>query len=31
VHQPWVKGLQAVPTDIDFQDLTKVWIDESEK
>lgn len=31
VHQPWVKGLQAVPTDIDFQDLTKVWIDESSK
>ncbi|HWL11377.1 MAG TPA: ABC transporter substrate-binding protein [Ureibacillus sp.] len=31
VHQPWVKGLQAVPTDIDYQDLTKVWIDESAK
>lgn len=31
VHQPWVKGLQAVPTDIDYQDLTKVWIDETLK
>lgn len=31
VHQPWVKGLEPVPTDIDFQDLTKVWIDESAK
>jgi peptide/nickel transport system substrate-binding protein len=31
VHQPWVKGLEPVPTDIDFQDLTKVWIDESLK
>lgn len=28
VHQPWVRGLQAVPTDIDFQDLTKVWVTE---
>lgn len=26
IQQPWVKGLQPVPTDIDFQDLTKVWI-----
>lgn len=31
VHQPWVKGLQAVPTDIDYQDLRKVWIDETAK
>ena len=31
VYQPWVKDLQAVPTDIDYQDLTKVWIDESAK
>ena len=31
VYQPWIKGLQAVPTDIDYQDLTKVWIDESAK
>ncbi|MDN4494580.1 ABC transporter substrate-binding protein [Ureibacillus aquaedulcis] len=31
VHQPWVKGLQPVPTDIDYQDLRKVWIDESAK
>jgi peptide/nickel transport system substrate-binding protein len=31
VHQPWVKGLEPVPTDIDYQDLTKVWIDESLK
>lgn len=31
VHQPWVKGLQEMPTDIDYQDLTKVWIDESLK
>lgn len=31
VHQPWVMGLQAVPTDIDYQDLTKVWINESAK
>lgn len=31
VHQPWVKGLQPVPTDIDYQDLTKVWIDEKMK
>lgn len=30
-HQPWVKGLQPVPTDIDYQDLTKVWIDPSLK
>lgn len=30
-HQPWVKGVQAVPTDIDFQDLTKIWIDPSLK
>lgn len=27
MHQPWVHGLQPVPTDIDFQDLSKVWID----
>jgi peptide/nickel transport system substrate-binding protein len=26
IHQPWVHGLQPVPTDIDFQDLTKVWV-----
>jgi peptide/nickel transport system substrate-binding protein len=26
LHQPWVHGLQPVPTDIDFQDLTKVWV-----
>lgn len=31
VHQPWVVGLQEMPTDIDYQDLTKVWIDESKK
>lgn len=31
VTQPWVKGLEPVPTDIDYQDLTKVWIDESAK
>ncbi|MDI3269795.1 MAG: ABC transporter substrate-binding protein [Bacillota bacterium] len=27
MHQPWVHGLQPVPTDIDYQDLTKVWVD----
>lgn len=27
IHQPWVMGLQPVPTDIDFQDLTRVWLD----
>lgn len=27
MRQPWVHGLQPVPTDIDFQDLSKVWID----
>lgn len=27
LHQPWVHGLQPVPTDIDFQDLTKVWVE----
>lgn len=26
IAQPHVHGLQPVPTDIDFQDLTKVWI-----
>lgn len=26
IAQPHVKGLQKIPTDIDFQDLTKVWI-----
>ncbi len=26
VHQPWVRGLQPVPTDIDYQDLSKVWL-----
>jgi peptide/nickel transport system substrate-binding protein len=26
LHQPWVHGLQPVPTDIDFQDLSKVWV-----
>lgn len=26
MHQPWVGGLQPVPTDIDFQDLSKVWL-----
>ncbi|WP_180960130.1 ABC transporter substrate-binding protein [Neobacillus cucumis] len=31
VHQKWIKGLQPVPTDIDYQDLTKVWVDESQK
>lgn len=29
MHQPWVHGLQPVPTDIDFQDLSQVWIDAS--
>lgn len=29
MHQPWVGGLQPVPTDIDFQDLSKVWVDPS--
>lgn len=27
MHQPWVHGLQPVPTDIDFQDLSQVWLD----
>ncbi|MBT9260305.1 MAG: ABC transporter substrate-binding protein [Clostridiales bacterium] len=27
IHQPWVHGLRPVPTDIDYQDLTKVWVD----
>lgn len=27
MHQPWVHGLQPVPTDIDYQDLSKVWLD----
>lgn len=26
IAQPWVHGLQPVPTDIDFQDLSKVWV-----
>jgi peptide/nickel transport system substrate-binding protein len=26
IAQPWVHGLQPVPTDIDFQDLTQVWV-----
>lgn len=26
IAQPWVHGLQPVPTDIDFQDLSKVWL-----
>jgi len=26
IAQPWVHGLQPVPTDIDFQDLTQVWL-----
>lgn len=26
IAQPWVHGLQQVPTDMDFQDLTKVWV-----
>jgi peptide/nickel transport system substrate-binding protein len=26
ITQPWVHGLQQVPTDIDFQDLSKVWV-----
>lgn len=26
IAQPWVHGLQPVPTDVDFQDLTKVWL-----
>jgi peptide/nickel transport system substrate-binding protein len=26
IHQPWVRGLQPVPTDIDYQDLSKVWL-----
>jgi peptide/nickel transport system substrate-binding protein len=29
VHKPKVHGLQPVPTDIDFQDLTKVWVNRS--
>lgn len=28
VHQPWVEGLRPVPTDIDFQDMSKVWLSE---
>lgn len=27
MHQPWVHGLQPVPTDIDFQDLSQVWLE----
>jgi peptide/nickel transport system substrate-binding protein len=30
VHKPQVHGLQPVPTDIDFQDLTKVWLEKPE-
>lgn len=26
IAQPWVHGMQPVPTDVDFQDLSKVWI-----
>jgi peptide/nickel transport system substrate-binding protein len=26
IAQPWVHGLQPVPTDVDFQDLTQVWV-----
>lgn len=26
IAQPHVRGLQPVPTDIDFQDLSKVWL-----
>jgi peptide/nickel transport system substrate-binding protein len=26
VYKKKVHGLQQVPTDIDFQDLTKVWL-----
>jgi peptide/nickel transport system substrate-binding protein len=28
-HKPKVHGIQPVPTDVDFQDLTKIWIDQS--
>jgi peptide/nickel transport system substrate-binding protein len=31
LHQPWVHGLQKVPTDIDFQDMHKVWIDKAKQ
>ena len=27
VHKPQVHGLQPVPTDVDYQDLTKVWLE----
>jgi peptide/nickel transport system substrate-binding protein len=30
VHKPKVHGLQPVPTDIDYQDLTKVWLEKAE-
>lgn len=26
IAKPWVHGLQSVPTDMDFQDLTQVWL-----
>lgn len=28
IAQPWVQGLQPVPTDVDFQDLTQVTLSE---
>lgn len=31
VHQKWVHGVKPVPTDIDYQDITKIWIDQNEK
>jgi len=31
IAQPWVHGLRPVPTDIDFQDLSKVWVEPKKK
>jgi ABC-type transport system substrate-binding protein len=31
IVQPWAKGFKPIPTDIDYQDMHQVWIDQSEK
>jgi hypothetical protein len=29
--QPWVRGFKPIATDIDFQNMHRVWIDKSAK
>jgi len=31
IVQPWVRGFKPIPTDIDYQDMHQVWIDQSAK